>query len=168
MDEVDNCLYAFPTVHSTPGGNFKVENAYTANREIKDCLLCGHFGEVMSHRDKIITWPNLKFILISPDTFQDRQLLHQRWQKLGKPYWTFQLGSYFDGEQVFLYEPFMFRDCFKVDMSAIMNISISEWFVEDITMILDRLSKFLNRDFDVMKCLDLHKRWYKHNFGSST
>lgn len=160
-------LYSSLRVHNQPGSNFKISQAYDNNGQVNDCVLLGHFGEVMSHRDEIRTWPNLKFILISPDTYNDRTLLHARWIKLGPSYQNFKLGSYYDGEQVFLYEAFMFRDCFATKMSNIMNISISEWFTEDISPVLDRISKFLDLDLDIDKCLHTHKLWCEKNLDTN-
>jgi len=164
LDKIDiDKLYSSRTVHNQPGNNFKIDQAYDSNGQFKNCIVLGHFGEVMSYREKIKTWPNRKFILISPETLADRELLYSRWNKLGPPYQAFELNSYYDGEQVFLYEASMFRDCFATDMSSIMNISISEWFTLDISPVLDRVSKFLNTELDIKKCLALHKIWCDNN-----
>ena len=162
-NNIDKIYSESRTVHSQPGSNFKIAQAYDEAGNIKECVLHGHFGEVMSHRDEIKTWPNPKFILISPDTYADRQLLHARWKKLGPAYQNFKLGNYYDGEQVFLYEPFIFRDCFATHMDNIMNISISEWFIEDISAVLDKISKFLQIDLNINECQRLHKLWCNKN-----
>ena len=164
LDKIDiDKLYSSRTVHNQAGDNFKIDQAYDSNGQFKDCIVLGHFGEVMSYQEKIKTWPDRKFILISPETLGDRELLHSRWNKLGSHYQAFKLGSYYDGEQVFLYEASIFRDCFATDMHSIMNISISEWFTLDISPVLDRVSKFLNTELDIEKCLALHKIWCNNN-----
>jgi hypothetical protein len=174
LDKIDiDKLYSSRTVHNQPGHNFNIDQVYDSDGQFKDCIVLGHFGEVMSYREKIKTWPNRKFILISPETLADRELLYSRWKKLGPPYVAFESddearrrhnhNSYYDGEQVFLYEASMFRDCFATDMSNIMNIPISEWFTLDISLVLDRISKFLNTELDNEKCLALHKIWCHNN-----
>ena len=162
-DTVNFNLYQSRRVHSQPGNNFKIDQAYDKYGNTKDCILLGHFAEVMSHQEKIKLWPDPKFILISPDTYTDRELLHARRKKIGSAYNNFDVGSYFDGEQVFLYEPFIYRDCFATSMSNIMNISITEWFVLDISPVLDRVAKFLNITLDTEYCFALHDIWCKNN-----
>jgi hypothetical protein len=89
-------------------------------------------------------------------------LLQQRQQQLG--YFTLKTGEYFQGEQVFLYEPFMYHHYFNVPMKNIMNIPISEWFVEDITPVIDKINYFLKINLNVEAVNKLHKTWYGRNF----
>jgi hypothetical protein len=45
-----------------------------------------------------------------------------------------------------------------------MNIPITEWFVQDITPVLERINYFLQTNIDLEKAAELHKTWYDKNF----
>jgi hypothetical protein len=98
---------------------------------------------------------------LSPDTPNDRKLLNNRRRTLG--YLNNIDGDYFDAEQVFLYEPFMYHWYFQVPMDNIMNISISEWFVTDIDAVLDRISYFLKLPMNKEQISHIHNTWVKVN-----
>ena len=115
----------------------------------------------MSYQTQIRELTDKKFIIICTDTNEDRQLLISR--KITSKYFPFYEQDYFFGEQVFLYEPFMYHHYFNVPMEAIMNIPITEWFVKDITPILKRINYFLQIDIDISKAEELHQIWYKNN-----
>jgi hypothetical protein len=72
-------------------------------------------------------------------------------------------GTYWDGEQVFLYEPFMYNYVFGTSFDNIMNISINEWFRPGISEILEKISSFTNTDMDLDLCLSLHEIWCRNN-----
>ena len=93
-----------------------------------------------------------RWILISPDTYECRSLLINRGTNLA-------LDSYFDHEQIFLYEPHMFNTYFGTPMDKIMNISVYELFADDIDGVLDRLNFFLKSNIDKKKAKHLHKLW---------
>ena len=147
------------TVHARPGSNLQKEQF--DNIIANSCLLHGHFGEIMSYQTQIRELTDKKFIIICTDTNEDRQLLISR--KITSKYFPFYEQDYFFGEQVFLYEPFMYHHYFNVPMEAIMNIPITEWFVKDITPILKRINYFLQIDIDISKAEELHQIWYKNN-----
>lgn len=128
-------------------------------------LLHGHFGEVMSFRHDIEKIQDKKFVLISPDTELDRNILTRRRSKLGYD----PLDAYFDGEQVFLYECFMYHHCFQVPLECIMNITVSEIFSHDIGPVIDRLNYFLNINIDKEQANFYHSKWIaKNNFKDNT
>jgi hypothetical protein len=111
------------TFHAYPGNNLKETDCIVAQTMSGLHVLHGHFGEIMSYQKYIEKMPNKKFVILSPDTPHDRELLRLRQKSLGQP--SFIAGNYFDTEQVFLYEPFMYNRYFNTSMSRIMNISIS-------------------------------------------
>ena len=152
-----------PTVHLTPGGNLKKEQVSLALvDQSADHILHGHFGEIMSFQNEIRNIKNKKFIILSPDTVVDRDMLNSRKQKLGMGCIKCKDGDYFDGEQVFLYEPFMYHHYYQIPMKNIMNISISEWFIEDIGSVIDRINYFLKINLDPIKINQLHRMWIKN------
>jgi hypothetical protein len=116
----------------------------------------------MSYQTQIRCIPDKKFIIICNDNSNDHNLLSQRRTRLG--YFNFISGDYFEGEQVFLYKPFLYHYYFDVPMENIMNISISEWFVEDISSVIDKINYFLKTNLDVDAANTLHKLWYRNNF----
>jgi len=147
-------------VHATPGSNLQKEQANNLD-DTNDYLLHGHFGEIMSYRHQIKKIKNKKFIIICLENNEDRQLLNKR--PTPSKYSPFTSQDYFFGEQVFLYEPFIYHHYFNTPMDDIMNIPITEWFVKDITPILARINYFLQIDIDVNKAQELHEIWYKNN-----
>lgn len=148
--------YQRATVHTKPGNNFSPKEL------LETKITLGHFGEVLSHRDLLRSLPSIKFIILSPDSVQDRQLLHARCMRLGVNRWI-GFTNYWDGEQVFLYEPFMYNLYLGIPMENIMNISISDFFKEDILQDLIRISNFVNTEIDYDQCLMLHKIWLRNN-----
>jgi hypothetical protein len=149
-------------VHNKPGNNLKKEQFDNILTDTDNHLLHGHFGEIMSYQHRIRAIKNKKFIIICADTNDDRQLFNTR--NLSVKYSPFHNQDYFFGEQVFLYEPFMYHYYFDVSMEDIMNIPITEWFIEDITPVLARINYFLQINIDIDKAQELHKIWYKNNF----
>lgn len=145
------------TVHQWPGNNFN-KDKLTENK-----ITHGHFGEIMSHQELIRSIDLIKFIILSPDTFTDRTVLNKRRNHIGYECSSNTLGNYFDGEQVFLYEPFMYHHYFNVPMTDIMNISIIDFFKENIRDELEKISIFLQIDLDVNHCLTFHKIWRANN-----
>ena len=162
-DNFDDLIYQQKnTVHAYPGRNLKKEQFTNILIGNNDHLLHGHFSEIMSYQHQIREIENKKFIVICTDTDQDRQLLKKR--KITNGYSPFDNQDYFFGEQVFLYEPFMYHHYFNVPMTDIMNIPITEWFVENINPVLARINYFLQIDIDIDKAAELHKIWYTNNF----
>jgi len=143
--------------HRTPGSNLKKEDCINAISQPGTHILHGHFGEIMAHQKYIDQMLDKKFIILSPDTSEDRRLLRTRTQLLGQP--TLDAENYFDQEQVFLYEPFIYNRYFRTSMSNIMNISISEWFTNDIDSVIERLNQFLNCKLDTEYVKQLHSDW---------
>ena len=150
------------TVHAYPGSNLKKEN-FDNILDNSNHLLCGHFGEIMSYQHQIRDLKNKKFILICTDTNEDREILNSR--KINSQYSPFKTQDYFFGEQVFLYEPFMYHHYFNIPMENIMNIPITEWVVNDITPVLARINYFLQIDIDMEKAKELHSIWFTKNFA---
>jgi hypothetical protein len=124
-------------------------------------VLHGHFGVIMSFQHQLREISNKKFIILSPDTVEDRKLLNNRRQKLSKT--SFTIDDYFDSEQVFLYEAFMYYWYFQTPMDHIMNISISDWFTKDIDGVLDNISYFLDLPIDKGEVNTYHTAWIKAN-----
>ena len=120
-------------------------------------ILHGHFGEIMSFQNELRIIDNKKFILISPETEEDRRLVDYRRSLL--KFTT--LDPYFDNEQVFLYECFMYHYYFNTSFDNIMNIAISELFSKDISQVIKRINQFLEIDIDSGYISQLHDKWIK-------
>lgn len=150
------------TVHATIGNNLQHHQVETAVAyQDQTHVLHGHFGEIMSFQQQVRSIVDKKFVILSPDTADDRKLLNARRRMLG--YLNDIDGDYFDGEQVFLYEPFMYHWYFQTPMDNIMNIPILEWFVADINSVLDRMSYFLKLPIDKEQISNLHATWVEAN-----
>lgn len=163
VSDLDKLTYVGPTVHQHPGNNLQANQVEAALASPQNMhVLHGHFGEIMSYQNQIRDIQDKKFIIICNDNPTDHQLLQQRQQRL--EYFTLKTGEYFQGEQVFLYEPFMYHYYFDVPMENIMNIPIAEWFVEDISKVVDKINYFLKSNLDVTAVNKLHKTWYRRNF----
>jgi len=134
------------TVHETKGPNLSIEIFNN------DDIVCGHFGQVMSIRNDIANTKHKKWILISPDTRECREIIANRFGELT-------LDGYYDQEQLFLYESHMYHNYFKSSMNDIMNISVYELWENDIDKLLDRLDFFLPFDINKDKAKHLHKLW---------
>jgi hypothetical protein len=162
IKNIDHRLYTgIKTVHQTPGQNMQQQQVELAlSRPTDKHLLHGHFGEIMSYRNQICQIKSKKFIIICCDDADDNRLLNERRKKLNRC----TLDVYFDGEQIFLYESFMYHEYFDTPMEDIMNISISEWFTEDISAVLHRINYFLNNSIDIESAKKLHTVWYERNF----
>lgn len=145
------------SVHQRPGSNLKETDCIDAISQLGLHILHGHFGEIMSYQKYLDQLVDKKFIILSPDTAEDRKLLRARAILLG--YATLDADGYFDQEQVFLYEPFIYNRYFQTPMSNIMNISISEWFTKDIDPVVSRLNQFLNCKLDTDYVKQLHSIW---------
>lgn len=161
--DISKLTYVGPTVHQTTGANLQASQVEAALADPDAThVLYGHFGAIMTYQNQIRNIEDKKFIIICNDNANDHELLSKRRKKLGYP--TFVKGHYFEGEQVFLYEPFMYHHYFDVPMENIMNIPISEWFVEDITPVVNKINFFLKINLDVDAVNKLHKIWYRNNF----
>ena len=150
------------SVHAHVGRNLQrehVENAVTSQDKIH--VLHGHFGEIMSFQKELDNIVDKKFVIISPETSTDRKILSSRQQSLGDA--SFIDDNYFDHEQVFLYECFMYHRYFSVPLDCIMNISITEMFTADLTPALDRLEFLLGIPIDRTKINNMHTTWLKAN-----
>lgn len=162
-NNMSNLEYVSHTVHQLPGRNLQASQINSALAAPQDThVLHGHFGEIMSYQHQIRSIKDKKFIIICNDTDDDFTLLSNRKKKLN--YFLPNRKEYFEGEQVFLYEPFMYHYYFNVAMDNIMNIPITEWFVEDISPVINRINFFLKYNIDVDVVNALHKVWYKNNF----
>jgi hypothetical protein len=157
-----------PMVHgrdlgSRPGGQF---NQFKLHRGLlnpsEGWLYYGHFGEFFSLKDAIIPIKDKKFILIGPDTDQCRSLWKDRVDRMHSPDMVPSHGYYL-GEQVHLYQHWIYVDVLKTHKHNVMNISICNWFVQDISNILTRIEKFLQIAFDHDLCNKLHSIWISRN-----
>jgi hypothetical protein len=161
--DISKLNYTRVTVHQQPGDNLSTNQVEAALINPDDLhVLHGHFGEIMSYQNQIRDIKDKKFIIICNDNKNDHDLLSKRRKQLG--YFTFIKGEYFEGEQVFLYEPFMYHHYFNIPMENIMNIPISEWFIEDISSVISKINYFLKINLDVDAVNKLHKTWYRNNF----
>lgn len=154
-------IYRQKTVHtSREFGNFKPKDL------LEKKLTLGHFGEILSHRDWIRSLKDVKFVILSPETNKDRQLLYKRRQHLHCQDY-FEPEGYFDQEQVFLYEAMMFNLYLGIPMSNLMNISIGDFFQENLRPELERVAYFTDMILDFNMCLRYHQIWrYRNDIGA--
>jgi hypothetical protein len=141
------------TAHSRVGYNLVEEDLLTD-------LMSGHFGEIMVYQNKIQKFTNEKFIIISADTYNDRKLLSER--VLGE-HDKLKLDSNQDQEQLFLYKPFVFHHYFGTKIENIMDISVTEFFNDDINPVIDRINYFISKDLARDQVNQLHKIWKSKN-----
>lgn len=118
-------------------------------------LFYGHFSEIYSFRNSIAPIRDKKFILISPDSIECRNIWLARATKLNMQ----PVGDYYIGEQVFLYEPFIYYDMLKTKKTNVMNISVSEWFKHDVEPVFTKIELFLNTKIDRTLANQLHTIW---------
>lgn len=167
-DNLDTLLSVYDTknitAHLSPGNNIKKDDIdIVLLDQLSTHVLHGHFGEIMSFHNEIQKLKDKKFIILSPDSSIDRAMLNLRRQRLGKEYNSIKDNDYFNGEQVFLYEPLMYQYYFQLQLENIMNISISEWFASDITLVVERINRFCNFKIDTIKASTLHNIWIEGN-----
>jgi|TARA_R110001592_G_C12801898_1_gene717045 hypothetical protein len=153
-DNFDRYKKIYTRKEKTQIGVHEVESVSNLTKEKyhKNNIVNGHFGEIMSIREDIRHTYNKKWILISPDTYECRSIISKRSSLLV-------FDSYYDHEQIFLYEPHMMHNYFGSKMEDIMNISVYELFSDDINPVLDRLDFFLPYELDKDKAKYLHKIW---------
>lgn len=151
-----------PTAHADPGSNLQNTHLEAAlNDPDQWHVLHGHFGEILSFANQIRKIIDKRFILISPDSSDDRRFLNHRRKKLGL--FALQDNGYFDFEQVFLYESFMYHYYLEVPMEKIINISINEWFTNDIDLILDKIAVLLDTNINKQSFHEYHTLWLENN-----
>jgi len=168
-ESIDNQYRAdgIMNVHGADIGSSSIDgniNSFKLHRSLlnpsSNSLLYGHFAELMSLRNDIKQIRDKKIIILSIDTDRCKQIIYSRSKDIGLQRAE---GEYFIGEQVFLYESFMYCSLFNTKQSDVMNIGIHEWFKTDISDIIDRLSFFLGVKFDYNKCQEMHSIWAKKN-----
>lgn len=146
------------TVHAHIGRNLQPQQVAAAvTHQDQLHILHGHFGEIMSYREEIKNIIDKKFVIISPETAQDRHLLNSR--RKGLLYSALDDDDYFDYEQIFLYECFMYHWYLQIPLERIMNISVTEMFSKDLNPALDRLEFLLNITADRNKIHQMHDLW---------
>jgi hypothetical protein len=124
-------------------------------------LLSGHFGELALVRESLVH-VDKKFLIITLDQSIDRQLLERRQQRLGQqchPYWL-------EEEQLYLYQPEMYRTYFNVDSANIATISLYDLWHPTLCdhAVLTKINQFLNIDIDVESAQNLQQKWWNSNF----
>jgi hypothetical protein len=124
-------------------------------------LLYGHFAEILTYYTEIDQLPNKKFIVIAPETKNDRTLLNNRLTKIKRPEWR--TSEYLSSEQFFLYNSDMYLKWFNILPDDIMIIPVSCWFNNDITDIVLHINNFLNIDIDTNRAQELHAIWFNKN-----
>lgn len=151
--------------HASLGHNLVAEQVQLAAAQPNDRhILHGHFGEILTYQNIIRSIADKKFVLISPDSPEQRAMLNRRRRQLEYPY--FADGDYFDGEQVFLYEHTTYCHYFDMPSDAIMNVSVDELFNKDIRPVLDRINYFLSINIDYAQVAPLHQHWISKNSAS--
>ncbi len=125
-------------------------------------LLSGHFGELAPVRSAL-SKVDKKFIIVTLDTVQDRQLLERRQRRLGQqchPYWL-------EEEQQYLYQPQMYQTYFGVDSANIAIISLYDLWHPTLCnhAVINKLNDFLNINIDPGSAQNLQQKWWQGNFN---
>ena len=149
-------------VHSINGRNVQGVFVDRMLKHPDQCwLLSGHFGELASVRQSLLTI-DCKFLIITMDQFIDRRLLERRQQRLGQqchPYWL-------EEEQQYLYQPQMYQTYFEVDPKNISTVSLYDLWHPTLCdrTVLTQINAFLNIDIDVEHAQNLQQKWWNSNF----
>ena len=149
-------------VHGIDGRNIQEHYLKRVVDNPWDCFaLAGHFGELAEHRESLLNIAK-KFIIVSIDTVQDRQLLTRRQTRLGQhchPYWL-------DEEQPFMYRPPMYQSYFVTVPSNILTVPLYDLWHPTFNngRVIQCINDFLNIDIEITPALILHKKWWRNNF----
>ena len=151
------------TVHSVPGRNVRphIVDRILAQPD-KKWLLHGHWGELMPYRSSIAS-PQNKWLLLTINTEQDRKLITTRHMRLNQhphPYWL-------DEEQLYLYQPDMYRLYFGAQIQNIFELSLEEFWHPDLQQhkVIQRINDFFLINIDLEQAQNLHDTWWKQNFN---
>lgn len=151
------------SVHGVDGRNIQREYLKRVINNPLGCFaLAGHFGELAEHRETLLNIEK-KFIIISIDTVQDRQLLTRRQERLGQqnhPYWL-------EEEQPFLYNSTMYQSYFATVPSSILTISLYDLWHPTFNngRVIECINDFLNINIDFTPAQILHEKWWRNNFN---
>lgn len=151
------------TVHSVPGRNIHEGLVHeVCNSRDQDWLLLGHFGELAPWRETIREWPDVRWIILSIDSEQDRMLLrsrHQRLQQHIHPYWL-------DEEQPWLYHRDMCAKYFGADETKVITISLEDFWCPDVNQSqwITQCEQFLKLTVPRQAAQTLHDIWWRYNF----
>ena len=150
-------------VHSLPGRNIhEVFVDEISTHPGSHYLLQGHFGELAPYADAIRSWPTVRWLIMTMDDAQDRDLLRQRQHRLQyHPYWQ-------DEEQIFLYRPEMYIKFFGAVQANIHRISVRQFWQRDIiaSETLAVIQKAFDIEIDPDTAQALHHKWCALNFGT--
>jgi len=151
-------------VHSLPGRNIHaVFIDHVTQHPYGDYLIHGHFGELAAHREKIRSWPHVRWLIETIDDPQDRALLRQRQNRLEyHPYWQ-------DEEQIFLYRSQMYCCYFDADSDQINELPLRLLCRRNIVTsgVLEILKTAFTTNIDEQIAQTLHHKWFDLNFGSA-
>lgn len=149
-------------VHSLPGRNIHevFVHEITANPD-RDYLVQGHFGELAPHAATIRQWPQVRWLIVTIDSPEDRHLLRRRQQRLQyHPYWL-------DEEQIFLYRAEMYIYFFGAVSVNIYLLPLRALWQQDLDhgSVLDTLQDAFDLEIDTETAQILHHKWCQLNFG---
>jgi hypothetical protein len=150
-------------VHGINGRNIQQEYLKRVVDNPLNCFaLAGHFGELAEHRELLLNIDK-KFIIITIDTVQDRQLLEQRQMRLGQhchPYWL-------EEEQPFLYRPTLYQSYFATLPSNILTVPLYDVWHPTFNngRVIQCINDFLNIDIEINPAQNLQQKWWQGNFN---
>jgi hypothetical protein len=152
-------------VHSTAGRNMNEYRMTDALASSGNFILHGHFGELALFRETINSIQNKKFVIVTIDTQQDRQLLQTRQSNLGQASHDYYLHE----EQYFLYQPQMYSTYFTGQGCDIFLFPLTDLWHSAINYngTWDRLNSFLGINIDLAQAQHLHDQWRANNRMSS-
>ena len=123
-------------VHSTAGRNMNQYRMDCALSSSGNFILHGHFGELAPYRQTINAIQHKRFVIVTIDTPNDRQLLQARQSRLGQQSHDYYLHE----EQYFLYQAQMYTSYFTGTESEIFSFNKSS----NNILLVSSVSKFIN------------------------
>lgn len=150
------------TAHAMPGRNLhSVFIDHMLANPDRDYLIHGHFGELALYRDQLRCMADTRFLLISLDDADSRNLLTQRQIRLNQrshPYWI-------EEEQLFLYQPYLYQRYFDTRLTH--AIALRHLWNRDLKAhdILSQISDFFGVTIDPTRAQQLHNTWCDLNFA---
>ena len=158
----DRADHTSGAVHSINGRNVQDVFIDRMLDQPNQCwLLSGHFGELASVRNQLLT-VDKKFLIVTINNVLDLRLIELRQRRLGQqchPYWL-------EEEQLYLYQSLMYQTYFNVDPANIATVSLYDlWHptLQDGTVIT-KINQWLDINIELDTAQDLQKKWWHSNF----
>lgn len=146
------------TVHSLKGRNIhEVFIDQITRHPGRDYILHGHFGELAPHADRIRTWSDVNWLVLTMDQPADRAILRERQRRLQHhPYWL-------DEEQIYLYRPYMYHHYFGAQ--SVTTLSLMDFWAADLgaSGVIPAIEQAFDLNIPLGPAQALHTKWRELN-----